>query len=66
MTGSSRQVSCNFCPQTIRGIQPLAQAARELHFKDMQDFDFTMQCGVSHTRQSRDGKHTPLATVRSP
>jgi pyruvate,orthophosphate dikinase len=50
-------------PEAWQQLQASAQAL-EQHFKDMQDFEFTVQDGVLHMLQTRDGKRTPLATVR--
>ena len=46
--------------------QQLQAAARTLeqHFKDMQDFEFTVQDGVLHLLQTRAGKRTALAAAR--
>jgi len=50
-------------PDAWQQLQASAQAL-EQHFKDMQDFEFTVQDGVLHLLQTRAGKRTPLATVR--
>jgi len=50
-------------PDAWQQLQASAQAL-EQHFKDMQDFEFTVQDGVLHMLQTRDGKRTPLAAVR--
>ena len=50
-------------PDAWKQLQASAQAL-ELHFEDMQDFEFTVQDGVLHLLQTRDGKRTPLAAVR--
>ncbi len=36
----------------------------ERHYRDMQDIEFTIQAGELFILQSRDGKRTPLATLR--
>ncbi len=64
----------------IRNPQPIAQLAEEMpqsfkelevvrsklerHFKDMQDFEFTIQEGKLYMLQTRNGKRTGLAAVR--
>ncbi|WP_051248767.1 PEP/pyruvate-binding domain-containing protein [Acidovorax sp. JHL-9] len=50
-------------PEAWQQLQASAQAL-EQHFKDMQDFEFTVQDGVLHLLQTRAGKRTPLAAVR--
>jgi len=50
-------------PDAWRQLQEGAQAL-EHEFKDMQDFEFTVQDGVLHWLQTRAGKRTPLASVR--
>lgn len=50
-------------PDAWQQLQASAQAL-EQHFKDMQDFEFTVQDGVLHMLQTRDGKRTPLAAAR--
>ncbi|MBI4227492.1 MAG: pyruvate, phosphate dikinase [Candidatus Omnitrophica bacterium] len=64
----------------IRTPQPIAQLAREMpkahaelervrqtlerHFKDMQDFEFTVEDHTVYMLQTRNGKRTGLAAVR--
>lgn len=43
--------------ERIRGVL-------EKHFKDMQDFEFTIQDGVVYMLQTRNGKRTGVAAVR--
>ena len=38
----------------------------EKHYKDMQDFEFTIQDGKLYMLQTRNGKRTGLAAVRVP
>ena len=38
--------------------------ALEREFTDMQDFEFTVQDGILHLLQTRNGKRTPLAAAR--
>ena len=40
------------------------RAALERHFKDMQDFEFTIQDSVVYMLQTRNGKRTGVAAVR--
>lgn len=64
----------------IRTPKPIAQLKKEMpkahadletvrakleqHFKDMQDFEFTVQSGKLYMLQTRNGKRTGLAAVR--
>jgi pyruvate,orthophosphate dikinase len=57
--------------QVLASVTPqawskLVESARllEAEFKDMQDFEFTVQDGVLHMLQARSGKRTPLASAR--
>ncbi len=58
-------------PVTIESLDPrlrkeLADLASRLekHFKDMQDFEFTVEGGKLYLLQTRNGKRTPQAAVK--
>lgn len=57
------QVLASVAPQAWRELQE-AVPLLEREFKDMQDFEFTVQDGVLHLLQTRSGKRTPLAAAR--
>jgi pyruvate,orthophosphate dikinase len=57
------EVLASVAPDAWRQLLESAQAL-EREFKDMQDFEFTVQDGALHLLQTRSGKRTPLATVR--
>ena len=50
-------------PTTYREIQSIGKRL-ELHFGDMQDFEFTVQQGRLYILQCRTGKRTPWAALR--
>jgi pyruvate,orthophosphate dikinase len=50
-------------PQVSAQLQDIAKKL-EAHFKDMQDFEFTIEDGKLYTLQTRNGKRTAQATVR--
>jgi pyruvate, orthophosphate dikinase len=58
-------------PQGLDKVEPalrsqLQDVAKKLeaHFKDMQDFEFTVENGTLYTLQTRNGKRTAQAAVR--
>ena len=51
------------CPRPTRSWSGSAQTL-ETHFKDMQDFEFTIQDGKVYMLQTRNGKRTGVAAVR--
>ena len=53
----------NVAPYAWRALQTSTQAL-EAEFKDMQDFEFTVQDGVLSLLQARDGKRSSLAAAR--
>jgi pyruvate,orthophosphate dikinase len=57
------QVLASVAPLAWQKLQESAQAL-EREFKDMQDFEFTVQDGALHMLQTRAGKRTPLASAR--
>lgn len=57
------EVLAGVVPQAWSKLEESAQAL-EQEFKDMQDFEFTVQDGVLYMLQTRGGKRTPLATAR--
>ncbi|HCR37303.1 MAG TPA: pyruvate, phosphate dikinase, partial [Opitutae bacterium] len=50
-------------PDTYASIEKVAKKL-EAHFKDMQDFEFTVEAGKLYMLQTRSGKRTGLAAVR--
>jgi pyruvate, orthophosphate dikinase len=50
-------------PQAHADLEKV-RAKLEAHFKDMQDFEFTVQNGQLYMLQTRNGKRTGLAAVR--
>ena len=50
-------------PKLYREIEEVASRL-EAHFRDMQDFEFTVERGKLYLLQSRAGKRTPEAAVR--
>src|SRR5437667_5094954 len=50
-------------PASYKELEPIRQTL-ERHFKDMQDFEFTIQDGKVFMLQTRNGKRTGLAAVR--
>lgn len=57
------QMLASVAPPAWHKLEESAQAL-EREFKDMQDFEFTVQDGVLHMLQTRSGKRTPLAVAR--
>lgn len=57
------QMLASMAPPAWHKLEESAQAL-EREFKDMQDFEFTVQDGVLHMLQTRSGKRTPLAVAR--
>jgi pyruvate,orthophosphate dikinase len=53
----------NYLPQAFQELEKIRQTL-EKHFKDMQDFEFTIQDGKVFMLQTRNGKRTGLAAVR--
>ena len=58
-------------PVSIEGMHPALKARLqdvanrlEAHFKDMQDFEFTIEDGKLYTLQTRNGKRTAQAAVK--
>lgn len=57
------QVLASVAPQAWRQLQESAHLL-EAEFKDMQDFEFTVQDGLLYMLQTRPGKRTSLASAR--
>ena len=53
----------NYLPKAFNELEKIRQTL-EKHFKDMQDFEFTIQEGKVFMLQTRNGKRTGLAAVR--
>jgi pyruvate,orthophosphate dikinase len=53
----------NYLPQAFHELEKI-RLTLEKHFKDMQDFEFTIQDGKVFMLQTRNGKRTGLAAVR--
>jgi len=53
----------NYLPQAFHELEKIRQTL-EKHFKDVQDFEFTIQDGKVFMLQTRNGKRTGLAAVR--
>jgi len=53
----------NYLPQAYKELEGI-RAKLEQHFKDVQDFEFTIQDGKVFMLQTRNGKRTGLAAVR--
>src|SRR5277367_3581703 len=53
----------NYLPKAFNELEKIRQTL-EKHFKDMQDFEFTIQDGKVFMLQTRNGKRTGLAAVR--
>jgi pyruvate,orthophosphate dikinase len=53
----------NYMPKAFRELEKIRQTL-EKHFKDVQDFEFTIQDGKVFMLQTRNGKRTGLAAVR--
>src|SRR5437667_3069808 len=53
----------NYLPEAYRELEKIRQTL-EAHFKDVQDFEFTIQDGKVFMLQTRNGKRTGLAAVR--
>jgi pyruvate,orthophosphate dikinase len=53
----------NYLPEAFRDLEKIRQTL-EKHFKDVQDFEFTIQDGKVFMLQTRNGKRTGLAAVR--
>ena len=51
------------CPQAFAELEKVRKTL-ESHFKDVQDFEFTIQDGKVFMLQTRNGKRTGLAAVR--
>jgi len=50
-------------PESLRELERIRQVL-ESHFKDVQDFEFTIQDGKVYMLQTRNGKRTGVAAVR--
>jgi pyruvate,orthophosphate dikinase len=50
-------------PQSLKELERI-RGVLESHFKDMQDFEFTIQDGKVYMLQTRNGKRTGVAAVR--
>ncbi len=53
----------NYLPEAFRELEKIRNIL-EKHFKDVQDFEFTIQDGKVFMLQTRNGKRTGLAAVR--
>jgi pyruvate,orthophosphate dikinase len=53
----------NYLPQAFHELEKI-RLTLEKHFKDVQDFEFTIQDGKVFMLQTRNGKRTGLAAVR--
>ena len=53
----------NYLPKAFQELERIRQTL-EKHFKDVQDFEFTIQDGKVFMLQTRNGKRTGLAAVR--
>jgi pyruvate,orthophosphate dikinase len=53
----------NYLPAAFHELERIRQTL-ESHFKDMQDFEFTIQDGTVYMLQTRNGKRTGVAAVR--
>jgi len=53
----------NYMPKAFNELEKIRQTL-EKHFKDVQDFEFTIQDGKVFMLQTRNGKRTGLAAVR--
>jgi pyruvate,orthophosphate dikinase len=53
----------NYLPKAFHELEKIRQTL-EKHFKDVQDFEFTIQDGQVFMLQTRNGKRTGLAAVR--
>jgi pyruvate, orthophosphate dikinase len=53
----------NYMPKAFHELENIRQTL-EKHFKDVQDFEFTIQDGKVFMLQTRNGKRTGLAAVR--
>jgi len=53
----------NYLPKAFQELEKIRQIL-EKHFKDVQDFEFTIQDGKVFMLQTRNGKRTGLAAVR--
>jgi pyruvate, orthophosphate dikinase len=53
----------NYLPKAFHELEKIRQTL-ERHFKDVQDFEFTIQDGKVFMLQTRNGKRTGLAAVR--
>lgn len=53
----------DYLPEAYRELEKIRQTL-EKHFKDVQDFEFTIQDGKVFMLQTRNGKRTGLAAVR--
>lgn len=53
----------NYMPKAFQELEKIRQTL-ERHFKDVQDFEFTIQDGKVFMLQTRSGKRTGLAAVR--
>src|SRR5690606_20319823 len=50
-------------PKSLKELERIRKVL-EAHFKDMQDFEFTIQDGTVYMLQTRNGKRTGVAAVR--
>jgi pyruvate,orthophosphate dikinase len=50
-------------PASLKALEQV-RATLEAHFKDMQDFEFTIQDGALYMLQTRNGKRTGVAAAR--
>src|SRR5258705_2407848 len=55
----------NQLPRAYKELERIRQTL-EKHFKDMQDFEFTIEDGVVYMLQTRNGKRTGMAAVKFP
>src|SRR5438105_7603577 len=53
----------NYLPEAYRELEKIRQTL-EKHFKDVQDFEFTIQDGKVFMLRTRNGKRTGMAAVR--
>ena len=53
----------NHLPQAYQELERIRQRL-ERHFKDMQDFEFTIEDGVVYMLQTRNGKRTAMAALK--
>jgi pyruvate, orthophosphate dikinase len=53
----------NHLPKTYQELERIRQTL-EKHFKDVQDFEFTIEDGVVYMLQTRNGKRTAMAALK--